>query len=165
LGITHPLWVSNTLSGAKAPGLARKNEIDTKLELDVQIPLRRLRDGWLTLSLGGEYDDPQDSAHSGKHTISGNVQISADDYIKRDWGSLTPKVQGSIQDQGGQVSGVLKGGVELKIQPWKSWKDKDISLKGDINLDYQRGLSGLDPKQDPKAQLQAESNLTFEVDW
>jgi hypothetical protein len=161
LGATRPLWVGKTLSGAAAPGSAWKTELDRKLELDVELPTSlMIGDGHLTLSLGGEIDDPLDAAHRGKQTVQGNFQASLDDVFKRNWGSLSPYVQGSIQKQGDQETGVIKGGLELKIQPWK---DKNVALKADANSGYQWGIKGLDPRQDPKAVIPIEGNLTLEV--
>jgi hypothetical protein len=159
-GITKPLWTSKTLSGAAAPRSASHAEVDHKVEFDVQLPpLTALGHGNLTLSFGGEYDAPLDSTHKGKPSVTGTVELSGDDAIQLGKKStLSPFIDLSIQDQKGQVSGIAKAGLELKLDV-----GKNMALKADVNVGVQKGLSGLDRKQDPSMVIPFESNGKFEI--
>jgi hypothetical protein len=112
-----------------------------------------------------EVDDAMDAAHRGSRTVQGNLQLSLDNLVKRDWGALSPYVQTSMQQQGNQVSGVVKAGLELEVKPWSDPKWKNYSLSLDGNVGYQRGLSGLDPRQDPKALIPVEGTLNLKAEF
>ncbi len=159
-GVTKPLWVGKTLSGSPPPGSASNAEVDQKLEFDVEVPTSvAIGKGHLTLSLQAEYDAPLDSTHKGKPSAMGTFELSADDAVRLGKKvTLSPFVDFSVQDQRGVVSGIAKGGLELKLDI-----RKNMALKADANIGFQKGLSGLDPMQDPKMVVPFEGNARFEV--
>jgi hypothetical protein len=165
-GVSRPIWLGPTLSGAKAPRSAWLPEADRKVELDVEVPTSvAIGNGHLKLSLGIEMDEATDAAHRGSRTVSGNFQLSLDNLVKRDWGSFSPYIQSSIQQQDNQVSGVVKSGVELEFKPWAGTKWKNWSVSADGSVGYQKGVSGLDPKQDPKSLIPVEGTLNLKAEF
>jgi hypothetical protein len=159
-GVTKPLWAGRTPSGGSAPGSAYLAEVDQKVEFDVEVPTSvAIGAGHLTLSLGAEYDVPLDRAHRGKPTVTGTFELSADDAIrlgKR--ATLSPFVDLSLQDQKGLMSGVAKGGLELKIDLWKYG-----ALKADANVGVQKGFRGMDAQRDPRVVIPFEGNAKLEI--
>jgi hypothetical protein len=161
-GVTKPLWVGKTPSGASAPSAASNAEVDQKLEFDVEVPTSvAIGKGHLTLSLGAEYDSPLDSTHKGKPSATGTFELSADDAFRfGKKATLSPFIDFSVQDQKGVVSGIAKGGLELKLSI-----GKNMALKADANIGVQKGLGGLDLKLDPKVVVPLEGNAKFEIQF
>jgi hypothetical protein len=161
-GVTKPLWVGKSRSGAPAPGTASNAEVDQKLEFDVDVPTSvAIGKGHLTLSLQAEYDSPIDPTHRGRPSATGTFELSGDDSIRLGKSAtLSPFIDFSVQDQKGLVSGIVKTGLELKLDI-----RKNFALKADLNAAVQKGFSGLDPKTDPKLVIPVEGNARLEIQF